>query len=44
MNKAMRVPDYLRHILTAIERIERHVHDVSEVDFLQSELLQDAVV
>jgi hypothetical protein len=24
MNKAMRVPDYLGHILTAIERIERH--------------------
>ena len=44
MSKASRVPDYLEHILTAIKRIERHVTDVDEFIFLQSELLQDAVV
>lgn len=40
----MRVPDYLGHILSAIERIERHSQDVDEVGFLSSELIQDAVV
>lgn len=44
MNKALRVTDYLEHILLAIERIERHVTDVDALSFLQSELLQDAVV
>ncbi len=44
MSKASRVPDYLEHILSAIKRIERHVTDVDEFVFLQSELLQDAVV
>ncbi len=44
MNKLMRIPDYLEHILSAIKRIERHVTDVDEFVFLQSELLQDAVV
>lgn len=44
MNKALRVVDYLDHILAAIERIERHVADVDELVFMQSELLQDAVV
>jgi len=34
----------LEHILFAIKRIERHVTDVDEISFLQSELLQDAVV
>ncbi len=44
MNKAMRVPDYLGHILTAIERIERHTADVDEMGFLANELIQDAVI
>ena len=44
MNKALRVPDYLGHILAAIERIERHAADVDELEFLNSELVQDAVI
>ena len=44
MSKALRVPEYLEHILSAIKRIERHVTDVDEFGFLQSELLQDPVV
>jgi uncharacterized protein with HEPN domain len=28
MNKAIRVPDYLGHILQTIERIERYTRDV----------------
>jgi uncharacterized protein with HEPN domain len=38
------VPDYLGHILAAIERIERHTSDVDELGFLNSELIQDAVI
>lgn len=44
MNKTLRVPDYLGHILAAIERIERHTADVDELGFLSSELIQDAVI
>lgn len=44
MNKALRVPDHLTHILQAIERIERHTADVDEMGFLSSELIQDAVI
>jgi len=44
MSKASRVPDYLEHILSAIKRIELYITDVDEFVFLQSELLQDAVV
>ena len=44
MNKALRVPDYLAHILQAIDRIERHTEDVDEMGFLSSELIQDAVI
>ena len=29
MSKAARVPDYLTHILKAIERIERYTEDMS---------------
>ena len=36
MSKALRVPEYLEHILSAIKRIERHVTDVDELGFLQS--------
>ena len=44
MNKALRVPDYLGHILNAIERIERYTDDIDEVGFLGNELVQDAVI
>jgi len=44
LKKALRVPDYLGHILAAIERIERHTADVDELGFLNSELIQDAVI
>lgn len=44
MNKISRVADYIGHILSAIERIERHVADADELAFMSSELLQDAVV
>lgn len=40
----LRIPDYLEHIVEAIERIQRYVEDMSEVDFLDDEKTQDAVV
>ncbi len=39
-----RLPDYLGHILQAIERIQRYTDDMDEVVFLQSEMAQDAVI
>jgi uncharacterized protein with HEPN domain len=39
-----RLIDYLSHIQEAIERIEHYVEDSSEIDFLNSSLLQDAVI
>ena len=44
MNKELRVPDYLGHILQAIERIERYIEDLVEVGFLNNEMVQDAVI
>ena len=46
MSKAdvLRIPDYLGHIVEAIERIHRYVEDMSEIDFLDDEKTQDAVV
>lgn len=45
MNRsAMRIEDYLGHILDAIGRIERYTEDVDELGFLQSEMIQDAVL
>jgi uncharacterized protein with HEPN domain len=44
MNKALRLPDYLGHILAAIERIKRHTADVDKLGFLSSELIQYAVI
>jgi uncharacterized protein with HEPN domain len=44
MTKALRVPDYLGHILKAIERISRYTADMDEAGFLGSELVQDAVI
>ena len=39
-----RLPDYLGHILEAIERIQHYVDDMDEVGFLDSKLVQDAVI
>lgn len=39
-----RLIDYLSHIQEAIERIEQYIEDTSEIDFLNSSLLQDAVI
>jgi uncharacterized protein with HEPN domain len=44
IDKAARAVDYLTHILQAIERIERYTADMSEHNFLASELTQDAVI
>lgn len=39
-----RLPDYLGHILQAIERIRRYTDHTDEAAFLQGEMLQDAVI
>ena len=39
-----RLPDYLGHILEAIERIHAYVEDVDEAGFLASTIVQDAVI
>jgi uncharacterized protein with HEPN domain len=44
MTKALRVADYLGHILRAIERIDRYTADMDEAGFLSSDLVQDAVI
>ena len=40
----IRVADYLEHIIQAIQRIKRYTDDMSEVAFLENELVQDAVI
>ena len=44
MSKAQRVPDYLGHILQAIERIAKYTAGMDEAGFLNNDLVQDAVV
>lgn len=45
MNKpAPRLADYLRHIGTAVERIQRYTAGLDEAGFLANELVQDAVI
>lgn len=39
-----RLDDYLAHILEAIERIEEYVSEMDELTFLNSKLVQDAVI
>jgi len=39
-----RVPDYLSHILQAIERINAYTEDIDEIGFLENKMVQDAVV
>jgi len=41
---SQRLSDYLGHILEAIERIDRYTENMDEVQFLQSEMVQDAVI
>lgn len=40
----LRIPDYLGHILEAIERIDRYLADIEETAFLNDQKTQDAVV
>ena len=46
MSKAdiLRLPDYLGHIVQAIDRIQRYVNDMTEPTFLLDEKTQDAVI
>jgi uncharacterized protein with HEPN domain len=46
MSKAdkLRIPDYLGHILEAIQRIYLYVEDMDEVEFLADSKTQDAVI
>ena len=39
-----RLPEYLHHILEAIERIHHYTEDMSEVAFLNDSKTQDAVI
>lgn len=39
-----RLPDYLAHILEAIERIDRYTEEMDELAFLDNQMAQDAVV
>lgn len=41
---APRLPDYLDHILRAIDRVERYTSRMDESTFLGDELTQDAVI
>ena len=36
--------DYIKHILAAIERIQRYCADANELAFLENDMLQDAVI
>ncbi len=42
--KALRIPDYLRHMLQAIKRIETYADGVDQSAFFQNTLVQDAVI
>ena len=46
MSKAdvLRIPDYLEHIVKAIERIDLYLSDTDEIAFLNDHKTQDAVV
>lgn len=39
-----RLADYLAHILEAVERIDRYTEDMAELAFLESQMVQDAVI
>ena len=40
----LRVADYLRHILDAIERVDRYSADLAFEDLAANEMLQDAII
>ena len=40
----LRLPEYLGHIVQAIDRVHRYVEDMVELTFLQDEKTQDAVI
>ena len=40
----LRIPDYLEHILEAINRIHTYTDDMVLNEFLKNELVQDAVI
>jgi len=40
----LHILNYIEHILTAIKRINIYIEDISEISFLQNELIQDAVI
>jgi uncharacterized protein with HEPN domain len=42
--RSLRLADYLRHIVDAVERIRGYTAGLTEDKFLQSPLIQDAVV
>lgn len=45
MNRsALRLEDYLGHILQAISRIEKYCADMCEVGFISSPITQDALI
>jgi uncharacterized protein with HEPN domain len=44
MNKELRVPDYLDHILSAIEAIEEYTQNMDESIFSLNRMAQDAVI
>lgn len=41
---SLRVPDYLSHMLKAIQRIHSYTDDMIEATFLGNEMVQDAVI
>ncbi len=41
---ALRIPEYLEHIVEAIERIDQYLADIDETTFLQDQKTQDAVI
>ena len=43
-DKRKRLPDYLLHIVQAIDRICRYTDTMTEAEFLSSEMTQDAVI
>ena len=43
-SQSVRLADYLDHIVQACDRIGRHIGEMDELAFLQSELVQDAVI
>jgi uncharacterized protein with HEPN domain len=43
-DRRLRVPDYLEHILEAIDRIERYIDGLDEAGFGANTLVQDASI